>query len=213
TALSQPQKASEAAARGAQKFPNDPNLQLFNAQAMYKAGQLQQALDAAKKAVAANPKNPQGYYLLATIQGASNRHDDVMTTLRTAQTNGADATALSQIALSMGSNAYKAGQASKDIADYQRAIRFLQLSDQLQSSADAKFLIGASAFSVGQTATISANERRSCELARTAREAFNLAQMNLPAGGQKYPTEAAQLLTAIPQFTPAVDNEVKRFCK
>ena len=98
-------------------------------------------------------------------------------------------------------------------ADFQRAIKFLQLSDQLQSSADTKFLLGASAFSLGQSATIDANERKSCDLARMARDAFNLASMNLPAGGQKYPTEAAQLMTAIPQFTPAVDNEVKRFCK
>ena len=45
-------------------------------------------------------------------------------------------------------------------------------------------------------------ERRSCDLARMAREAFTLAEINLPAGGQKYPNEAAQLLTAIPQFTP-----------
>jgi tetratricopeptide (TPR) repeat protein len=213
SALNQPQKASEAAARGAQKFPNDPNLALFRAQTLYKEGNLQLALDAAKKAVAANPKNPPGYFLLATIQGALNQHDDVANTLNQAKLNGADATALSQIALQQGSNAYKAGQASKNRADFQRAIKFLQLSDQLQSSADAKFLLGASAFSLGQSATIDANERRSCDLARTARDAFTLAQANLPAGGQKYPNEAAQLLTAIPQFTPAVDNEIKRFCK
>jgi tetratricopeptide (TPR) repeat protein len=213
TALNQPQKASEAAARGAAKFPNDPNLSLIGANSMYKAGQLQQALDAAKKAVAANPKNPQGYFLLATIQGALNQYDDVANTLNQAKTAGADATGLSQIALQQGSNAYKAGQGSKDRADFQRAIKFLQLSDQLQPSTDAKFLLGASAFSLGQSATIDANEKRSCELARMARDAFNLAQMNLPAGGQKYPNEAAQLLTAIPQFTPAVDNEIKRFCK
>jgi tetratricopeptide (TPR) repeat protein len=213
SAMNQPQKASEAAARGAAKFPNDPNLQLFNAQALYKAGQLQQALDAAKKSVAANPKNPSGYFLLATIQGALNQYDDLTNTLNQAKLNGADPTALSQIALQQGSNAYKAGQGSKDRADFQRAIKFLQLSDQLQSSADAKFLLGASAFSLGQSATIDANEKRSCDLARTARDAFTLAQANLPAGGQKYPNEAAQLLTAIPQFTPAVDNEVKRFCK
>jgi tetratricopeptide (TPR) repeat protein len=212
-ALGQPQKASEAAARGAKKFPNDPNLALFSAQALYKAGQLQQALDVAKRAVAANPKNPQGYFLLATIQGALNQYDDVGNTLNQAKAAGADPTALSQIALQQGSNAYKAGQGSKDRADFQRAIKFLQLSDQLQSSADAKFLLGASAFSLGQSATIDANEKRSCDLARTARDAFNLAQINLPAGGQKYPNEAAQLLTAIPQFTPAVDNEIKRFCK
>ncbi|HEY6090067.1 MAG TPA: hypothetical protein VD771_09785 [Gemmatimonadaceae bacterium] len=213
TGLNQPQKASEAAARGAAKFPNDANLALFRAQTLYKEGQLQQALDAAKKAVAANPKNPNGYFLLATIQGALNQYDDMSSTLNQAKANGADPAGLSQIALQQGSNAYKAGQASKDRADFQRAIRFLQLSDQLQASPDAKFLLGASAFSLGQSATIDANTKRSCDLAKMARDAFNLAQINLPAGGQKYPTEAAQLLTAIPQFTPAVDNEIKRFCK
>jgi len=213
TALNQPQKASEAAQIGARKFPNDPNLSLIGANSLYKAGQLQQALDAAKKAVAANPKNPQGYYLLATVQGALNQYDDVANTLNQAKANGADPTALSQLALQQGSNAYKAGTASKDRADFQRAIKFLQLSDQLQSSADAKFLLGASAFSLGQSAVNDANEKRSCDLARMARDAFNLASLNLPAGGQKYPNEAAQLMTAIPQFTPAVDNEVKRFCK
>jgi tetratricopeptide (TPR) repeat protein len=213
SAMNQPQKASEAAARGVAKFPNDPNLQLFNAQALYKAGQMLQALDAAKKSVAANPKNPGGYFLLATVQDSLNQYDDLVNTLQTAKNNGVDPGALAQMALKQGSDAYKAGQGSKDRADFQRAIKFLQLSDALQTSADAKFLLGASAFSLGQSATIDANEKRSCELAKTARDAFNLAQINLPAGGQKYPNEAAQLLTAIPQFTPAVDNEVKRFCK
>ena len=213
SALNLPQKASETAARGVAKFPNDANLALFNAQTLYKAGQLQPALDAVKKSVAANPKNPTGYFLQATVQGSLNQWDDVVNTLSQAKANGVDPMALSQIALQQGSNAYKAGQGSKDRADFQRAIRFLQLSDQLQTSADAKFLLGASAFSLGQSATIDANEKRSCDLARIARDAFTLAQINLPAGGQKYPNEAAQLLTAIPQFTPAVDNEIKRFCK
>jgi tetratricopeptide (TPR) repeat protein len=213
TALNQPQKASEAAARGAAKFPNDPNLALFRAQTLYKEGQLPAALEAARRAVATNPKNANAYFLLATVQGAMNQYDEVINTLNQAKLNGADAAALSQIALQQGSNAYKAGQGSKDRADFQRAIKFLQLSDQLQASVDAKFLLGASAFSLGQSATIDANERRSCELARMARDAFNIASINLPAGGQKYPNEAAQLLTAIPQFTPAVDNEIKRFCK
>ncbi len=212
-ALNQPQKASEASAMGAKKFPNDSRLMLITANSLYKAGQLPAALEAAKKAVAADPKNPQGYFLLATIQGALNQYDDVIASLNQAKTNGADPSALSQIALQQGSNAFKAGQASKDRADFQRAVKFLQLSDQLQSSADAKFLLGASAFSIGQSAVTDANVKRSCDLARMARDAFNLASINLPAGGQKYPTEAAQLLTAIPQFTPAVDNEVKRFCK
>ena len=212
-ALNQPQKASEASAMGAKKFPNDSRLMLITANSLLKAGQLPAALDAAKKAIAADPKNPQGYFLLATIQGQLNQYDEVFNTINTAKTNGADPSGLSQIALQQGSNAFKDGQRTKDRADFQRAVKFLQLSDQLQSSADAKFLLGASAFSIGQSAVNDANDKKSCDLARMARDAFNLASINLPAGGQKYPTEAAQLLTAIPQFTPAVDNEVKRFCK
>jgi tetratricopeptide (TPR) repeat protein len=213
SAMGQKQKASETAARGFAKFPGDPNLQLYNAQALYQSGQLQMALDAAKKAVAANPKNASGYFLLATVQDSLNSYDDLYATLQAAKTNGIEVGTLAQLALKQGSDAYKAGQGSKDRADFQRAIRFLQLSDQLQTSADAKFLLGASAFSLGQSATTDAIDKKSCDLARTARDAFNLASINLPAGGQKYPNEAAQLLTAIPQFTPAVDSEIKRFCK
>jgi tetratricopeptide (TPR) repeat protein len=213
SALNQPQKASEAGALGLRKFPNDPNLQLISIQALFKTGNLQAALDPAKRAVAANPKNANAWFLLAQIQAGLNQSDDLANTLQAAKSNGADPGALSQIALKAGSDAYKKAVGSKEIADYQSAIKFLQLSDQLQSSVDAKFLVGASAFSVGQTATTLANDKHSCDLARTARDAFNLASINLPAGGQKYPNEAAQLMTAIPQFTPAVDNEVKRFCK
>jgi tetratricopeptide (TPR) repeat protein len=213
SAMGQKQQASEAAARGFAKFPGDPNLQLFNAQALYQSGQLQMALDAAKKAVAANPKNAPGYFLLATVQDSLNQYDDLYNTIQSAKNNGVEPGTLAQLALKQGSDAYKDGQRTKDRADFQRAIKFLQLSDQLQTGADAKFLLGASAFSLGQSATMDANEKKSCDLARTARDAFNLASMNLPAGGQKYPTEAAQLMTAIPQFTPAVDNEIKRFCK
>ena len=213
SAMGQKQKASETAARGFAKFPGDPNLQLFNAQALYQSGQLQMALDAAKKAVAANPKNAPGYFLLATVQDSLNQYDDLYNTIQAAKNNGVDAGTLAQLALKQGSDAYKGGQASKDRADFQRAIKFLQQSDGLQTSADAKFLLGASAFSLGQSATTDAIDKKSCDLARTAREAFTLASINLPAGGQKYPNEAAQLLTAIPQFTPAVDSEIKRFCK
>ncbi|HMG12143.1 MAG TPA: tetratricopeptide repeat protein [Gemmatimonadaceae bacterium] len=213
TAMGQPQKAADIAARGISKFPNDPNLQLFNAQSRYQAGQLPQAVDAAKKVIAANPKNPQGYILLATIQDSLNLYDDLAATLQNAKTNGVDPALLAPLALKQGNDAYKVGVVSKDRADFQRAIKFLQLSDTLQSSVDAKFLLGASAFSLGQSAVNDANEKKSCELARMARDAFNLASMNLPAGGQKFPTEAAQLLKAIPQFTPAVDDEVKRYCK
>lgn len=213
TGLNQTQQASEVIARGAAKFPNDPNLVLFNASAMLKANNPQGAADAARRALAANPKLENAYLVLAQAQGQLNQPEAVATTLQDAARNGVNKTILAQLALQQGNTLFKAAQASKDRADFQRAIRFLAMSDSLEASADAKFLIGASAFSVGQSATIEANERKNCALARTARDSFTLAQANLPAGGQKFPNEAAQLLTAIPQFTPAVDNMISRFCK
>jgi tetratricopeptide (TPR) repeat protein len=213
TGLNQPQQASEAIARGAAKFPNDANLVLFNASAQLKAGNAQGAADAARRALAANPKLENAYLILAQAQGALNQPEAVALTLQQASQNGVNKTILAQLALQQGNTLFKAAQASKERADYQKAIRFLALSDSLEASADAKFLIGASAFSVGQSATIEANERKNCALARTARDSFTLAEANLPAGGQKFPNEAAQLLTAIPQFTPAVNNMIGRFCK
>ncbi|MDQ3674982.1 MAG: hypothetical protein M3365_11475 [Gemmatimonadota bacterium] len=211
--LNQTQQAAEAAARGAAKFPNDANLALYSASALLKSGQFQQAADVARRALVANPKLENAYLILAQAQGSLNQPDAVAITLQDAARNGVNKTILAQLALQQGNTLFKAAQASKDRNDFTRAIRFLAMSDSLEASADAKFLIGASAFSVGQSATIEANEKKNCTLARTARDSFTLAQANLPAGGQKFPNEAAQLLTAIPQFTPAVDNMIGRFCK
>lgn len=120
---------------------------------------------------------------------------------------------LARIALQHGSNAYRVAQGSKRRQDYQRAISFLEISDELDPTEDAKFLLGASAFSIAQSATVEANERKSCELAQLARDNFVIAQTNLQAGVRKYPKETQLLLTAIPQFFPAVSSELQRFCK
>ena len=58
-----------------------------------------------------------------------------------------------------------------------------------------------------------AQDTKSCTLARLAKENFGIAQENVPAGLQTYKDAAQQLLTAIPQFTPAVDDQIRRFCK
>ncbi|MEX2111370.1 MAG: tetratricopeptide repeat protein [Gemmatimonadaceae bacterium] len=239
--LNQPEKAVEAAARGAAKFPNDPNVQLIGATALLRAGQaqraagdslraagqiqqgtvqtqegtakLQRAAEYARRAVSANPKLENGYLVLIQAQGDLGQTDAVASTLQEAARNGVNKSIIAALALQRGNAFFKAGQASKSRDDFTRAIRFLAMSDSLEASADAKFLIGASAFYVGQSATNDAADRKSCELARTARDSFTLAQANLPAGGQKFPNEAAQLLTAIPQFSPAVNDYVKRFCR
>ncbi|HEY0242625.1 MAG TPA: hypothetical protein VGC52_08170, partial [Gemmatimonadaceae bacterium] len=172
-----------------------------------------QALVAINRALAANPRVDGGYAQKALILSSLNMPDSVLATIRTAAASGGDKKTLAQVALKTGSDAYKAGNASKNRADLQRAVQFLILSDQLEASSDAKFLAGASAFLIGQSAVNEAQDTKNCALARLAKESFATAQENVPAGLTSYADAAKQLLTAIPQFTPAVDDQIRRFCK
>jgi tetratricopeptide (TPR) repeat protein len=208
-----PARAAEIVSQGIAKFPNNASLLIVQANTLSKAGQNAQALAAVNRALAANPRVDGGYAQKALILSGMNMPDSVISTLRTAAAAGGDKTTLAQVALKAGSDAYKAGNASKSRPDLQRAVQFLTLSDQLQPSADAKFLAGASAFLIGQSAVTEAQSTKSCTLARLAKESFGTAQENVPAGLQSYADAAKQLLTAIPQFTPAVDDQIRRFCK
>ena len=206
-------KAAEALKQGEAKFPNNATLYLNEASAQSKAGNNQAALTAAQKAISLNPKIENGCAQVALIQSAMGQSEAVITTVRNCASNGADKHTLAQVLLAEGNKLYKAGNASKDRPTLQKAIDVLKSSDQLEASSDAKFLIGVSAFTIGQSAITEAQGSKSCALARMAKENFALSQENVPAGLQSYPDAAKQVLTAIPQFTPATDEMVKRFCK
>jgi len=212
-AQTQWQKAADILKQGEAKFPNNATLYLLEANALSKAGNNQAALIAAQKAISLNPKIENGCAQVALIQSAMGQTDAVIITVRNCVSNGADKHTLAQVLLAEGNKLYKAGNASKDRPTLQRAIGVLKSSDQLEASSDAKFLIGVSAFTIGQSAITEAQGSKSCALARMAKDNFALSQENVPAGLQAYPDAAKQVLTAIPQFTPATDEMVKRFCK
>ncbi len=212
-AATNPTRAAQLVSQGSAKFPTNTTLLVVQANTLSKAGQNAQALQAINKALAVNPKVENGYAQKLLILSAMNMSDSVLSTLKIAQTAGADKKTLGQIALKFGSDAYKAGNVSKKRDDLQKAVQFLLLADQLDASADAKFLAGASAFLIGQSAVNEAQDTKNCALARLAKENFGIAQENVPAGLASYADAAKQLLTAIPQFTPAVDDQIRRFCK
>jgi len=193
SALNQPQKASEAAARGAAKFPNDANLALFRAQnAFSRKDSSSKALDAAKKASLRIQRTPTDI----SCWRPSGRSQSVRRPDQHAQPGKSKTVLIRQVCRSSRCSReqrVQSGSGLEGTAQISSAPSGSCSSPtSSRSSVDAKFLLGASAFSLGQSATIDATRRSSCDLARTARDAFNLAQMNLPAGGQKYPNEAAQ---------------------
>lgn len=211
--LNNPTRLAQIVAQGTKRFPNSASLLVVQANALSKSGQNAQALSIINRALAANPKVENGYAQKILILTSMNVPDSVLNTIRTAQAAGVEKKTLGQLALKMGSDSYKAGNASKNRTDLQRAVQFLTLADQLEPSASAKFLSGASSFLIGQSAVTEAQDTKSCTLARLAKDSFAAAQENVPAGLTDFPDAAKQLLTAIPQFTPAVDDQVRRFCK
>lgn len=208
-----PARAAQIVSQGVAKYPTNTTLLVVQAATLSKAGQNSQALRAINEALRVNPRVEGGYAQKALILSAMNMPDSVLATLKLAAAGGGDKKTLAQVALKSGSDAYKAGNVSKNRADLTRAVQFLTLSNQLETSTDAQFLAGASAFLIGQSAVNEAQDTKSCTLARLAKENFGIAQENVPAGLQQYKDAAQQLLTAIPQFTPAVDDQIRRFCK
>jgi tetratricopeptide (TPR) repeat protein len=217
SADSQHAKAAQTAALATVKFPKVASLWVARGQLERKAGQTQQSVESLKKALALDPKVEGARMAIINSFIEQNQLDSAFLALHEAKTAGEDPSLVGTFALTVGNRLYKAGAASKLIADYEKALPWLTFADSVtkepQTKTNAKFLIGVTAFSIGQTAAQEAPKTKSCELAQKASDMFVIAQINLPAGGSINPAATQQLLTAIPQFLPAVDGQVKQFCK
>lgn len=212
----QPQKAAETTARGVAKFKDNATLWSLNAQTQRLAGQSQKAVDAANMAIKLNPKAEHVYLRKAQAQIDLNQPDSAIATLRAAVGNGEDKATVGQFLLAMGSQAYKAAADTSHPArmeDFQRAISLLAFADSVTPTPSAKFLMGVSYWKVGDIAVRQNQSAKKCDLAKLAQDALVSAQINLTQGGSVDPKTAGQLLSALPQYTPAVDAQIKRYCK
>ena len=92
-------------------------------------------------------------------------------------------------------------------------MRLLSQADSIAPNPTISFLLGASAFSVGDQAARENQKAKSCELAQLAEDSFTTAMIHLPKGAQVQAEASTQLLNAIPQYTRAVEGQKKNYCK
>jgi predicted Zn-dependent protease len=210
SALNRPADASATLLAGAQKFPSNSTLALAGIQGLIKAGRTAEAAVAARRILATDPKNVNANVLL--IQSLSNP-DEIAAAINAAVAAGADKGVLAQLALQQSSTAINLAQQTKARADYQRALTFAQLSDNLATSIDAKYIAGLSAYFIGEGAITEAVKAKNCTLAKLAQDNFAIVQMTLPAAGRAHPNEAGQILSAVTQYSPSVSQAVKQYCK
>jgi tetratricopeptide (TPR) repeat protein len=214
--VKQPQKAAETTARGVAKFKDNASLWSLNSQTQRLAGQTQAAVDAANQAIKLNPKAEHAYLRKAQAEIDLNQTDSAVATLKSAVAAGEDKSTIGQFLLVLGSNAYKAASDTShkpQLQDFQHAIGILASADSMEASPSAKFLMGVSYLRVADFAVRENQTEKKCDLAKTAQDALVNAQIYITQGGATDPPTAQKLLSALPQYSPAVDAQVKRFCK
>ena len=76
-----------------------------------------------------------------------------------------------------------------------------------------KFILGATAVTLGQTAGTEAATAKSCDLAKVADEALIVAMIALPGGAAFNQAATVQLLQSIPEFQNYVTQIKVQLCK
>jgi tetratricopeptide (TPR) repeat protein len=216
-------KVQELAAKGAQKFPKEMSLQLLLAQIYLKAGQSQEALAASRRAMDVDPKNTTAALFAMTAANAMNQPDTAMAIAQKAIAGGASKDSLGQVLLANAIPAYKKAADSKERVDWEASLKAAQTVDAIAPSAQSKFFIGHSAFSIAADALTNAQKVQSntkatkaekaaaCDEIKVAEDNFTTAQIAIPAGAAVDKGAAGQIMQGIqtysgyvPQFKKAL---------
>lgn len=209
-------QALETYVAGTTKYPGNGTLWILYGDALRKNNQIPEAIVAVRHGLEVDPKVENAYVLLAQMFATQNQSDSVMAVLKLGATSpAANKEALSTTAQVMGANASKSAAANNNKDDYQRAIEFFEMADQLAPTSSTKFFIGRTAFAMGDMVVRQANEAKSCELSKLARDSFNKAQIYLPQAARdvKLRDNAMTLLKFIPQYDKPVATMIKGYCK
>jgi tetratricopeptide (TPR) repeat protein len=198
--------------RGLEAFPDNPELHVLAAQNLKTSGNAAGALEETRRALAANPKLPHGFLQLAQLAFDVGQLDSAFVAMQQATKFGEDSTTVAQFALARGNALYKAATGTQKREDFQRAIKFLELAEHIAPSPQAKFLLGASALSVSQSAATEAPTTKSCELTKLADSSLTEAEINLVSGGSVAPDAPKTYLDYRAKMRPYIADQLKALC-
>ena len=198
--------------RGLAVFPDNAELHALAAQTLKGSGNAAAALAETKRALAANPRLPHGFLQLAQLELDVGQQDSALVAIEQAVNNGEDSSTVAQFALARGNALYKTATSTQKRPDFQRAMQFLAIANRLGHSPEAKFLLGASALSVSQSAASEAPANKSCDLSKLADASLTEAEINLVSGGAAAPDAAKQYLDYVAKLRPYIADQVKAFC-
>ncbi len=205
------------ASQAGQKFPKDVSFPILLAQTYYKAGQLQQALQSARRASEIDPKNPSAWQFIMAVQSQMNQPDSMLASAQKAIASGVPKDSLGSSLLAVAAPALKKAQDSKLRADWEEALKAAQTVDAVVPSPQTKFYVGVAAFSIGNDAVTNVqklikgtpskdDKAKACAEVKVAEDNFATAQINMPAGGAYDKATAGQIMGALGQYTEFVSS-------
>src|SRR4029079_13881869 len=216
-------KVQEIASRAATKFPNDLDMQLLLAQSYRKSGQLQQALEHGRRAIAIDPKSTNAVVLTMYTLNDMKQKDSATAVAQRAIAAGVSKDTIGALLLSDVPPLVKTAQESKKREDWQAALDAAQAVDAMAPTKESKFFIGVASFQVAydivqhvQTLTKTTKKEEkatACAEAKQVDDLLAITQTAMPAGGAVDKNTAAQILTTIPQITEFTAAVKKGFCK
>ena len=206
-------EAVDGLSRGLAAFPQNAEFKVMQSQDLKTRGKAEESVDAMREALALDSTIKHGHVQLANAQAELGQNDSAFATLKRGLSAGEDSALIAQFALSRGNQLYRAASSTKMRADYMLAMRFLSLADTLQSSPNAKLLMGAAAVMVAQSAATEAPKTKDCELSKLGFDMIAIAQPNLAAGVDIAAEAVRQYQDYLTQLQPVSAKQVEVFCK
>lgn len=209
-------EADTVLARGLALHPTSAELLALSAKDLRAKGRPEEALNASRKAVELDSTIAQGMLMIAQGEIELGRPDNALATMLRAAASGEDPAAIAQFALAKGNALLRAANGTKTRADFQLAMRFLAVADSLKPTPQTKFLLGAAAVSVAQTAlteapTITGREE-SCVVSQLGADTIPLARASLEAGVDVSPEATKQYLEYLDVMSPYAQKQIAAFC-
>jgi tetratricopeptide (TPR) repeat protein len=211
----------QLAVTASEKFPGDADLQVVLAQGYRKAGQLQSALVAARRAAQIDQKNTRTTTLVMYIQNDLNQPDSAIATAQKAIASGQSKDTIGQVLLANVGPAIDRAQKSTARADWEAALKAAHTVDALAPSPHSKFYTGVAAYNVATDALTNVqalqqkggkeDRAKACEELKVVEDDFAIASIAMPPGGVVDKAAAAQILgyintygAYVPQFKKAL---------
>jgi tetratricopeptide (TPR) repeat protein len=205
--------------RGLALFPQNADLLSLNATELRARGKVAEALAAAKQAVALDSglARGQGHLRIAQFEIELGQPDSALVALHAGLASGEDSSMVAMFAAAKGNTLYQAAASgTKATADFATALRMLAFSDSVQTSGQSRFLVGAAALAVAQTAlqqTMKLTDKvESCRLVRMATDVLPIARSGLHSDDSTFAQMAKPYLENLDPMDTYAQQQMKVVC-